>query len=136
MTKTLIGLLSLALVGTGGLVVAVDGFGGGKPARSVTLPGATTHGATTANGTSTERITTSGITTAAAEDVSGSCDEAEHVNDVRCTGVGDEDREDREDRSGPNSGSGSGDERSGHQGGSDADRRDDDSGHGSDDNDD
>ena len=42
MTRILIGLLSLALVGVGGLVAAVDGFGEDLPARSVSIPAGTT----------------------------------------------------------------------------------------------
>ena len=69
----------------------------------------------------------------AGEDLSGPCDEVEHANDPRCTGVataraaGDDDIAD--DRGDDNSGSGSSNsgpsERSGHDGGGD-----DDSGHG------
>ena len=76
------------------------------------------------------------------EDVRGPCDEAEHANDPRCTGVGDDDRddnsgpdnaedddrgEDRADNSGPgnadddddDNGGHGGDDRSGHSGGND-----------------
>ena len=76
------------------------------------------------------------------EDVRGPCDEAEHANDPRCTGVGDHDRddnsgpdnaedddrgEDRADNSGPgnaddddnDNGGHGGDDRSGHSGGND-----------------
>ena len=70
MTKILIGMLSLALVGVGGLVAAVDGFGDDQSVRSVSIPAGTT---------------TAGTTTSA-EDVSGPCDEPEHATDPRCTG--------------------------------------------------
>ena len=105
MTKILIGMLSLALVGTGGLVAAVDGFGGSDPLPSVSLP-SVSDGSTTA-GTTTE--VTTGATTGENEDVSGPCDEAEHANDPRCTGgavAGDDDDrggDDRGDNSGPGS---------------------------------
>ncbi len=102
MTKILIGMLSLALIATGGLVAAVEGFGGSDPLPSVSLPGAsTTTGTTTGTttettgtttGTTTETTgTTTGTTTGDDEDISGPCDEAEHANDPRCTGgaVGD-----------------------------------------------
>lgn len=104
MTKILIGMLSLALVGVGGLVAAVDGFGDDQTVRSVSIPAGTT---------------TAGTTTSV-EDVSGPCDEPEHATDPRCTGAGtttdggedrsgsghdDDDNDDDEDRSGSNSGS-------------------------------
>ena len=72
MTKILIGMLSLALVGVGGLVAAVDGFGDDQSVRSGSIPAGTT---------------TAGTTTSA-EDVSGPCDEPEHATDPRCTGNG------------------------------------------------
>src|SRR5262245_31233665 len=61
-----------------------------------------------------------------AEDVSGPCDEAEHANDPRCTGVGaaaddDDDHAEDNDRHGQNRGPGgggeSGDDSPGHGGG-------------------
>ena len=128
MTKLLIGLLSLALVGTGGLVAAVGGFDT-EPALSVSVPaattdrdttidGGTTTGRTTTLGTTTLDTTTStGGTTTGGDDISGPCEEAEHANDPRCTGAagedddnsgpgsGDDDRDD-DDRSGSNSGRG------------------------------
>ena len=66
------------------------------------------------------------------EDISGPCDEAEHANDTRCTGVapqaGDDDRADDGDRHGANRGhdgdDDSGDDHggnSGHGGGGDDD---------------
>jgi hypothetical protein len=130
MTKLLIGVLSLALVGTGGLVAAVGGFDA-EPARGVSIPaastdrdtttggattaGRTTTGATTPGGTTTGGTTTAGTTTSGGDDISGPCGEAEHVNDPRCTGAGGDDdnsgpggddRDDDDDRSGSNSGRG------------------------------
>ena len=113
MTKALIGVLSLALVGVGGLVAAVDGFGDDRPIRSVTIPAGTTTGgnedvsgpcdelehandprctgADTTTGVDDDRApagTTAGTTTMGKADVSGPCDEPEHANDPRCTGAG------------------------------------------------
>lgn len=118
MTKLLIGLLGAGVVATGGYAAAssLDA----DPARTVSLPAAT----------STDGTTTTGTTAAmTVEDVSGRCDEAEHRNDPRCTGGAaaadlddhdddrsghgsgrdDDDREvedGHEDRSGSNSGKG------------------------------
>jgi hypothetical protein len=81
MTKLLIGVLSLALLGSGVLV----GFAGGldsDPARSVSLPGSTTLD----DGTTTGQTTT-GTTTSRPENISGPCDEVEHRDDPRCAGV-------------------------------------------------
>ena len=61
MTKVLIGVLSLALLGAGGVVAAVGGFDS-EPVRAVTLPGATT-GHRTTTGTTTDDRTTTGTTT-------------------------------------------------------------------------
>lgn len=101
MTKLLIGLLGAGVVATGGYAAA-SGLDA-DPARTVSLPAAT----------STDDTTTAATTV---EDVSGPCDEAEHRNDPRCTGgaaVDDDDHDDdREvddddaDRSGSNSGKG------------------------------
>ncbi len=65
MTKLLIGLLSLALVGTGGLVAAVGGFGGVDPAAAVsfTTPAATTTTGETTTEARTTEATTTGVTT-------------------------------------------------------------------------
>ncbi len=108
MTKLLLGVLSAAVLGAGGLAAAV-GLGEGQPAPVVSLPAAST-------GTTTE--TTTGMTT---DDISGPCDEAEHRHDPRCTGAttdGDrsgrgsgsdddnDDDDDDDDRSGSNSGQG------------------------------
>ena len=80
MTKLLIGLLGAGVIATGGYAAAtsVDA----DPARTVSLPGATsTDEATTAD------TTAAATTTDDADDISGPCDEAEHRNDPRCTGV-------------------------------------------------
>jgi hypothetical protein len=85
--------------------------------------------------TSTGGTTTAGTTTVEnepGEDISGPCDEAEHANDPRCTGVapqaGDDDRADDGDRHGRNRGHGGDDDNgddhggnSGHDGGGDDD---------------
>jgi hypothetical protein len=68
--------------------------------------------------TSTGTDTTPTVGTTTGEDVSGPCDEAEHANDPRCTGVAGARRDD--DRRGPNRGPGRGDD----------DRREDNSGPG------
>ena len=114
MTKLLIGLLGAGVLATGGYAAA-NGLQS-DPARTVSLPAAT----------STDDTTTAATTaaTTTADDISGPCDEAENRNDARCTGAGaaDEDNsrhgrggEDRdddghndedEDRSGSSSGEG------------------------------
>ena len=83
MTKLLIGLLGAGVIATGGYAAAtsVDT----DPARTVSLPGATSTGDTTTAGTTTADTTTR--TTDDVNDISGPCDEAEHRNDPRCTGV-------------------------------------------------
>ena len=107
MTKLLIGVLSLALVGVGGLVAAVDGFGDDRPVRSVSIPAGTTDDGRDISGpcdepehandprctgvaTSTNRADDGAArtvtTTGGAVDISGPCDEPEHANDPRCTG--------------------------------------------------
>jgi hypothetical protein len=119
MRNLLIGLLGAAVLGTGGYAAA-SGLDDADPARTVSLPGATTATDTTTASTGT--TTTDGI-----DDVSGPCDEAEHVDDPRCTGGvatgeddddhgergGDDENEDDDhddndddDRSGSNSGRG------------------------------
>ena len=85
MTRILIALLSVAFLGTGGLIAAVDAFGSAEPVSSITLPGAATASTstgTTAAGTTTAGTTTEAIVTAtgAAADLSGPCDEAEHAD--------------------------------------------------------
>ena len=89
-----------------------------------TTTGATTTGATTTGATTTNRTTTTGTTTTTGGvDISGPCDEAEHANDPRCTGVpqagDDRGRDDDGDRHGRNRGPGGGgddDDNSGHGG--------------------
>ena len=84
MTKLLIGLLGAGVIATAGYAAAtsVDT----DPARTVSLPGATTSDDTTTVGATTA-ATTNAPTTDGVEDISGPCDEAEHRNDPRCTGV-------------------------------------------------
>jgi len=80
MTKLLIGLLGAGVIATAGYAAAtsVDT----DPARTVSLPGATTNDDTTTTADTTNAVTTGGV-----EDISGPCDEAEHRNDPRCTGT-------------------------------------------------
>ncbi len=126
MNKVLIGLLGAGVIATGGYAAA-SGVDDSAPARTVSLPGATTADTTT-TGTTTTGTTTTGTTTSddtttsaattddilvgdapaptvtGSEDISGPCDEAEHANDPRCTGgAGADDRSDddgADDRSG------------------------------------
>jgi hypothetical protein len=120
MTNTLIGVLSAGVLAIGGLAAAA-GLGDSEPARTVSLPAATTTDGTTTQETTTAATTTGtttptgtttvGTTTAEDEDISGPCDEAEHADDPRCTGgmtTDDERDDDRDDgdRSGSNSGPG------------------------------
>jgi hypothetical protein len=124
-TKLLIGLLGAGVIATGGYAAA-SGLEDSQPARTVSLPGATS----TDDTTTTHERTTAATTTVAdeveneVEDVSGPCDEAEHANDPRCSGdaatTGDDrsgsnhgsdaddnnDQDDHDDRSGSNSGQG------------------------------
>jgi len=131
MTKLLIGILSLALLGSGVLVGVAGGLDSG-PARSVSLPvsttgrdtttgedtttGATTPETTTA-GTTTTGTPTPAVTTSGAEEISGPCDEAEHRNDPRCTGAAD-----GGGNSGPGSGGGDHGDNSGPGSGGDENR--------------
>jgi hypothetical protein len=121
MTKLLISLLGAGVLATGGWAAA-SGLDDSQPARTVSLPGATSTDDTTTGTTTaaTTAATTTGTTTT--EDISGPCDEAEHANDPRCTGGittddggGDDDRsgsgrgsddDHDDDRSGSNSGKG------------------------------
>ncbi len=80
MTKLLIGLLGAGVIATGGYAAATGLET--DPARTVSLPGATS-----ANDTTTSATTTAGTTTDDVNDISGPCDEAEHRNDPRCAGV-------------------------------------------------
>jgi hypothetical protein len=117
-----------------GVALAASGVGGGDDSSSPLAQFApSTDDSTTTLETTTGADTTTGLTTTSedgldlepGEDVSGPCDEAENVNDPRCTGVGD----DREDNSGPgnghddddddNSGPGNGDDHDNDRGGHD-----------------
>ncbi|HWL32616.1 MAG TPA: hypothetical protein VNP89_03340 [Gaiellaceae bacterium] len=80
MTKLLIGLLGAGVIATAGYAAATGLET--DPARTVSLPGATSTGETTTSSTSTAGTTTDDV-----NDISGPCDEAEHRNDPRCTGV-------------------------------------------------
>ncbi len=77
MTKLLIGLLGAGVIATGGYAAATGLET--DPARTVSLPGATSTEDTTTAATS------AATTTDDLNDVSGPCDEAEHRNDPRCT---------------------------------------------------
>jgi len=109
MTKLVISLLGAGVLATGGWAAA-SGLDESQPARTVSLPGATSTDDTTTGLTTntTTAATTTGTTgTTTTEDISGPCDEAEHANDPRCTGgitTADEGGDD--DRSGSNSGKG------------------------------
>ena len=94
MTKVLIGVLSFALLGAGGVVAAVGGFDS-EPVRAVTLPGATTGDRTTTGTTTDDRTTTGTTTTETTEDEEEFEDEDDH---------GRRHRGGEEDRSGSNSG--------------------------------
>ena len=146
MNKVLIGLLGAGVIATGGYAAAT-GIDDSTPARTVSLPGATTNDDTTTTGTTTTDTTrtTTGTTTTddtvggtgtattftgtTGGDISGPCDEAEHANDPRCTGGTttddhrgtDDDHGGDDDRSGSNRGSddndNDGDDRSGSNSG-------------------
>jgi hypothetical protein len=79
MTKLLIGLLGAGVIATGGYAAATGLET--DPARTVSLPSATSTEDTTTTATS------AATTTEDLNDVSGPCDEAEHRNDPRCTGA-------------------------------------------------
>ena len=139
MTKLLIGLLGAAVLATGGYAAAA-GLDDAEPARTVSLPGATTSddtglttGATTTTTTGTTTTVEDDIVVGTAPvgtttvDISGPCDEAEHANDPRCTGA-DSVEHDDDDNSGRGSGDddhdddhGGNDDRSGSNSGSDHD---------------
>ena len=70
MTKLLLSLIGAAVLATAGYA-ATSAFDDSEPARTVSLPGATTGGTTTDE----------------PGDISGPCDEAEHRNDPRCAGI-------------------------------------------------
>jgi hypothetical protein len=111
MTKLLIGLLGAGVIATGGYAAATGLET--DPARTVSLPGATSTDDTTTSAT-----TTAGTTTDDVNDISGPCDEAEHRNDPRCTGgAGADDADDNDDRSGRGSGGGDDEDRSGSNSG-------------------
>ena len=121
MSKLLAGIIAALLVGVG--VAAASSLTSADdpvPTSSISTLDSTESTGTTGTTGTTE-------TTETGEDVSGPCDEAEHANDPRCTGVtvtddddrgrnrghGDDDDDDRsgrrggdEDRSGSNSGKG------------------------------
>jgi hypothetical protein len=80
MTKLLIGLLGAGVIATGGYAAATGLET--DPARTVSLPGATSTDDTTTSATTTAATTTDDV-----NDISGPCDEAEHRNDPRCAGV-------------------------------------------------
>ena len=126
LNKVLIGLLGAGVIATGGYTAAT-GLDDSVPARTVSLPGATTNDGTTTGSTTTGGTTTNSTATAAAttddvvvgntpaagvagatgEDISGPCDEPEHANDSRCTGAGGTTADDDEDdRSGSDQDSG------------------------------
>jgi hypothetical protein len=79
MTKLLIGLLGAGVIATGGYAPATGLEA--DPARTVSLPAATSTEDTTTT------ATLAATTTADLNDISGPCDEAEHRNDPRCTGA-------------------------------------------------
>ena len=130
MTKLLIGLLGAGVLATAGYA-ASTGLDGTTPARTVSLPAATSPGTTT-DGTTTEDTTTAATTIDAAPDdivvgattavdVSGPCDEAEHAGDPRCSSGGAvADHEDDDDNHGHGRGGDGGhgeDDRSGSNSG-------------------
>jgi hypothetical protein len=121
MTKLLIGLLGAGVIATGGYAAAtsVDA----DPARTVSLPEATSTSGTTTADTAEDAASAApapaqATTTADDEDVSGPCDEAEHANDPRCTGGAPAEGDD-DDRSGEDDD----DDRSGHGAAGDDDDR-------------
>ena len=91
MSKLVIGLAAFILLAAGGALAG--------NALTDSSPGVTTTATTTTPGTTTnDDTTTSTSTLETGEDVSGPCDEAEHVSDPRCTGAAPADeRGDRED---------------------------------------
>ena len=126
MTKLLIGLLGAGVIATAGYAAAtsVDT----NPARTISLPGATTSDDSTTSAT-TEGVSppapapAPGVTTGdddGPSDISGPCDEAEHRNDPRCTGGAAADDRGADDGGNDDRG---GDDRSGHGSGGDDDDR-------------
>ena len=117
-------MLVPALVVAFSVGVALAASGGGDDQLAQVAP----TSSTIEDSTTTDATTT----TATGVDVSGPCDEAEHANDPRCTGAGDDGRhgnsgpgnaEDSgdDDNSGPGSGNDDDDDRSGHGDGDDRD---------------
>lgn len=126
-----------------GVALAASGVGGSSTPEAQVAPGTSTDDTTTLDTTTTVGTTTTedddrggrrdDDAREPGEDVRGPCDEAEHANDPRCTGVGDdrddnsgpgnadEDRDDHadDDNSGPGNGDDDDDDRSGHEGGDD-----------------
>jgi hypothetical protein len=125
MTKLLIGLLGALVLATGGYAAAA-GLDDTEPARTVSLPGATTSddaelttGTTTTAATTTvedDAVTGNPPVSTGTIDMSGPCDEAEHANDPRCTGAGGVEHDN------DNSGRGSGDDDHNDDHGGDDDR--------------
>src|SRR5919109_272887 len=125
--KKLMTIAVIATLAVGGLALGSSGGGSDR------LQGSATSGTTERVRTQEDAEHRDRRVREAGEDVRGPCDEAEHANDPRCTGVApaprdDEDAEERHgDRSGPSENSGPGNAR-------DDDRPDDASGHGNGDN--
>ena len=116
MTKAAV-IISAILLLAG--VAAASTFTGIAPSSetpTLSIPDAVTTGGTTTNDdTTTGETTTVGTTTQTGPDISGPCDEAEHANDPRCTGIGVRTDRDDDDRRGPNRGPGRGDDRDRHE---------------------
>jgi hypothetical protein len=138
-------ILLLAGVATAGTVAGLGSSSDGGPTVSIPAAGTTTGGTTTGrenelrgreNELRGRENELRGRENEPGEDVRGPCDELEHANDPRCTGVTVEDddveqqREHRgrgrdddvagdDDRSGPSENSGPGSVDSGHSGGGD-----------------
>ena len=124
-------ILLLAGVATAGTVAGLGSSSDGGPTVSIPAAGTTTGGTTTGRENELR-----GRENEPGEDVRGPCDELEHANDPRCTGVTVEDddvaergehrgrgRDDEaagdDDRSGPSENSGPGSVDSGRGGGDD-----------------
>jgi hypothetical protein len=103
MSKLVIGLAAFVLLAAGGALAG--GALTDTPSDDGVSTVATTDDTTTLGTTTTDETTTT-TRTETGEDVRGPCDEAEHANDPRCTGVGttEDDHRGDEDRSGPNRG--------------------------------
>jgi hypothetical protein len=117
MRKILTLTLAVALFGVLAAVVVAQ-VGQDSAATGTSATTGTTE-TTETTGTTTDETTTAPTTTAEDNpervrediqrgvDISGPCDEAEHANDPRCTGVVADDHGDREERGHDNSGPGS-----------------------------